>query len=348
MLYITVGGAEAAAPLLAQYLYGKNSEDLSADEKSTISAITGLVATGVDATSTDIGSMVQSGQVAQNAVKNNYLTQKQISNLQSSLNALNNAIAECRDKACVEKINKERKKLIDQYKKISKEQDIALKTICFSQPNSSVCTSGIKSALEYNGGVTTGDAIARNLLGDKFDSSKNTLNIIYNSPSAKNLISTRVNSIDDRANFFGTNNTYYQSQGIDIRWFGAAEIVSRAPITGLGADGNLSYMTFGAGKLFGNPDLYAWRAEAGNTLTEGGFNNFKNAFQGYYTSAKDWDINQLRSEQKLLQPIHEKYLSNYPTFRYVSKKITGVTILDYNSRIDFGCAKMKYSQGCTP
>lgn len=78
--------------------------------------------------------------------------------------------------------------------------------------------------------------------------------------------------------------------------------------------------------------------------------NFKNAFQGNYTSTKNWDINQLRAEQKLLQPIHEKYLLDYPTFRYVTEKMTGVTILNYDSRIEFGCNGMGYSkaQGCTP
>ncbi|ENV94611.1 hypothetical protein F938_02796 [Acinetobacter bereziniae LMG 1003 = CIP 70.12] len=70
---LSAGGAEAAAPKLAQYLYGKDAKDLTADEKSTISVITGLVASGVGATTGDVSSTVQSGQVAQNAVENNSL-----------------------------------------------------------------------------------------------------------------------------------------------------------------------------------------------------------------------------------------------------------------------------------
>nr|WP_227559188.1 VENN motif pre-toxin domain-containing protein [Acinetobacter bereziniae] len=70
---LSAGGAEAAAPKLAQYLYGKDAKDLTADEKSTISAITGLVASGVGATTGDVSSTVQSGQVVQNAVENNSL-----------------------------------------------------------------------------------------------------------------------------------------------------------------------------------------------------------------------------------------------------------------------------------
>ncbi|GEM_PF-4576278 len=72
---MTVGlsavGAEAVAPKLAQYLYCKDAKDLTADEKSMISAITGLVASGVGPTTSDVSSTVQSGQVVQNAVQDN-------------------------------------------------------------------------------------------------------------------------------------------------------------------------------------------------------------------------------------------------------------------------------------
>jgi len=68
---LAAGGAEASAPLLSSYLYGKEAKDLTADEKSTISSITGLVASGVGTSNGDIGSTVQSGQSAQNAVENN-------------------------------------------------------------------------------------------------------------------------------------------------------------------------------------------------------------------------------------------------------------------------------------
>ena len=68
---LSVGGAEAVAPILSEYLYGKKPSDLTAEEKNTISTITGLVASGIGATTGDIGSTVQSGQLAQNAVENN-------------------------------------------------------------------------------------------------------------------------------------------------------------------------------------------------------------------------------------------------------------------------------------
>ncbi|MDR3027651.1 MAG: VENN motif pre-toxin domain-containing protein [Acinetobacter sp.] len=74
---LSAGGAEAAAPVLSNFLYGKDAKDLTADEKSTISAITGLVASGVGATTGDVSNTVQSGQVAQVAVQDNFLSQEE-------------------------------------------------------------------------------------------------------------------------------------------------------------------------------------------------------------------------------------------------------------------------------
>ena len=70
---IAAGGAEAAAPLLAEYLYGKKAKDLTASEKSTISSIVGLAGSAVGTTTGDVSNIVQGGQSAQNAVENNAL-----------------------------------------------------------------------------------------------------------------------------------------------------------------------------------------------------------------------------------------------------------------------------------
>ena len=74
---IAAGGAEAAVPLLAEYLYGKKAKDLTASEKSTISSIVGLAGSAVGATTGDVSSTVQGGQSAQNAVENNKTSYKQ-------------------------------------------------------------------------------------------------------------------------------------------------------------------------------------------------------------------------------------------------------------------------------
>ncbi|WP_317849690.1 VENN motif pre-toxin domain-containing protein [Oligella urethralis] len=66
--------AEAAAPLLAQYLYGKKAKALTADEKSTLIAITGILGAGVGASSGSYAGIVQGGQAASNAVEHNQLS----------------------------------------------------------------------------------------------------------------------------------------------------------------------------------------------------------------------------------------------------------------------------------
>lgn len=124
---------------------------------------------------------------------------------------------------------------------------------------------------------------------------------------------------------------------------------SRACVTGLGAAGCASNLTFGAGKIFGNPDLYGWRKEAGDALMTQGFENFRDLYNNR-PNPITWDIKQLRDEQTLLQPIHEKYLSNKYIFRTISETLTDVDILDYKSRIRYGCKLLGYSeqQGCKP
>lgn len=69
---LAAGGAEAVAPILSSYLYGgKKPSELTADEKSTISSIVGLAGSALGAMTGDVGSTIQSGNVAQNAVENN-------------------------------------------------------------------------------------------------------------------------------------------------------------------------------------------------------------------------------------------------------------------------------------
>ena len=69
------GGAEALAPIIAEFLYGKGDhpEDLTADEKNTLSAIIGILGTGTGALTGDSTiDAVIGDSVAANAVENNY------------------------------------------------------------------------------------------------------------------------------------------------------------------------------------------------------------------------------------------------------------------------------------
>ncbi|HIW05934.1 MAG TPA: VENN motif pre-toxin domain-containing protein [Candidatus Ignatzschineria merdigallinarum] len=73
---LTAGGAEALAPIIAEFLYGKGKtpEDLTADEKNTLSAIIGILGTGAGALTGDSAiDAIIGDSVATNAVENNHL-----------------------------------------------------------------------------------------------------------------------------------------------------------------------------------------------------------------------------------------------------------------------------------
>ena len=92
---MSAGGAEAAAPYISKWLYGKEKgSDLTAEEKETVSAITSLLGT---ATSAAVGNSatdgVQGSLNAQSAVGNNFLYSQTAKNKhwlsQEEINVLN-------------------------------------------------------------------------------------------------------------------------------------------------------------------------------------------------------------------------------------------------------------------
>ena len=313
---------EGTAILLSKYIYKvDNPSELTAEQKDTISNITTLAGVAIGSSTGEVTDAVNAGETAKVAVEDNYLTEAQ----DRSYSLLY--------------------KSPEFLKKISKENENYLIKVCDADPSSNACKTAIQDSLWYNS-----ESRLRKRIDDGDQSAKRVLNILYNGNNAKNLFISRVSDIDSRANFFGTNDNYYKSINLPIRWFEGAEDVSRSCITGLGASGCASYITFGAGKLLGNPDIYGWRSEAGNTLMKDGYANFKKLYNGQYTNAVDWDVNQLKREQTSLQPVHEKYLKDKKWFRLATEKMTDVDILDKDSRIKFGCELLGYdeSQGCKP
>ena len=334
---LTAGGAEALAPIIAEFLYGKEAKDLTADEKNTLSAIIGILGTGAGALTGDSAiDAVIGDSVASNAVENNYLKKDQVKKLHQEYWTL--GLSE--DDA---------DKIIEKYKALSHLQDEELISICSNSPSSVQCTQLIKESLDYNGGVWgPGEKVREDLLGDQALSSALLLDLLFNGKEAQEYFKDRIDTIDDRANFFGINSDYYSGKGIDIRWFGVAEDVSRDFLTGLGADGYGSYASFwvgnfvGGGSLSGGGSLYDWREEAGNALIGGGFNNFKDAFNNQYQSTKKWDMDQLKGEQKVLDPIHNKYLNDWGLIRLFAIPKGIDNIKSYDDRVQYGCEQMGY------
>ncbi|MCO6506704.1 MAG: VENN motif pre-toxin domain-containing protein [Snodgrassella sp.] len=76
---LAAAGAEATAPIVSKWLYGKNPADLTADEKATVSAIAGLTgaATGA-AVGGNMADEAQRYQAAYSAVNNHFKISKTI------------------------------------------------------------------------------------------------------------------------------------------------------------------------------------------------------------------------------------------------------------------------------
>ena len=240
----------------------------------------------------------------------------------------------------------------------SDANDMALREACLAAPNSEVCRDHVQASMDYS----AMDEAWTYLEEDEQRSTEIVLNHLFNGYDAEQRFTFYLNDIDSRADFFGGMDNYLNNNGISVQWFRAVEDVSRAGITGLGAEGNASSITFWVGSLLPG-DQYAWRQEAGNTLMNDGFENFSNIFNNGTPDPVAWDISQLRNEQTILQPVHERYLGNSGIMDVPFNELIragtylmddtgdGVgDILDVNSRIEYGCRQMGYSSGngCEP
>jgi filamentous hemagglutinin len=306
-----------------------------------LSQIVGVL--GAAASGGDVGV---GAAVAANATQYNYLTHQAFDEVDNCLSGRTCSTQEQKDAA------------IAKAEKMSEFLDSEMRSMCDKAPQSDGCRTAVNAAIKY---ISMQDAW--NIMhSDVSRTSQSTFNYIYNTKGASDRLVTYLNTIDNRANFFGASNLYEQQLGIGAKWFWGAEAVSRAPLNGLGADGNASYITFGLGWLLA--PVYSWRTAAGDALINGGFDNFKDLFNKVSTDPVAWDINQLKTEQSLLQSIHERFLEGHNIFQNIGRLATdtsiwpdsivgangGVSILDYKSRVEFGCKLLGYSksQGCAP
>ncbi len=72
---LSAGSGELAAPMIAKWMFGTDSpEKLTAEQKATVSNITGLIGTGAGATTGNVTDAIASGRASENAVDNNHWT----------------------------------------------------------------------------------------------------------------------------------------------------------------------------------------------------------------------------------------------------------------------------------
>lgn len=344
------GALGAASSSLLTNLFldqpGETAQAKEAKRNLIATLVAGISATGGLEAATATNSAIA-------ALDNNYLTQSAVDKVKACLSG----------KTCSSEEQKRVSK--EEAERLSQLLDREMNALCAANPVGDACRTAVNTATQY---IAMQDAWAL-LNGDVTRSSKNTFDYVYNSLGAESRFALYYNTIDNRADFFGASDRYEQHVGSGAKWYGGAEDVSRAALTGLGADGKGSGYSFLFGSLLAgvNADtIYDWRQEAGNSLMSAGFSNFKDLYNQDLDPVQ-WDINQLRSEQQTLQPIHQKYLKDRVVFTWVSKTMTnsdglgailpdrqtapgGIDILDYNSRINYGCKLLGYSQeqGCKP
>lgn len=311
-----------------------NGIEYNEDEKIKIRNTGKIVAGVVSAyAGYDVNTAANSADIA---IQNNYLTHYTKAKFVSELTACKVKLSDC-------------EAVIQKYQSTSKINDLELTNICNNPARRSDCNLMLQAALDYAGddfnkiyGINS--SAMKNLQLDQARSRELVLKNIFKD---NNSWFGMINDIDLRADFFSA---MYAKTGAE--WFKVANQTSRAAFTGLGAEGNFSSLTFGIGNLISTSDAYAWRDEAGAALMKGGFKNFKELYEGKVNDINAWNIKQLREEQLLLQSIHEKYFANYQwkPMVWIPEVTMQVNLLDYNSRIQYGCKKMGYtvSQGCTP
>ncbi|RMT66108.1 hypothetical protein ALP43_02158 [Pseudomonas azotoformans] len=137
--------AEATARLIRSELYGNvSNDDLTAEQKQTISALSTLAA-GVagSAVGKDALSAVAAAQVGKNAVENNQLSAKDVVGLQTELAKANK--------------NEEPTEAIwEKYKELSAEKRAEMLAGCGG--TGGLCSVGYQS--EYEGGIQTADSVS--------------------------------------------------------------------------------------------------------------------------------------------------------------------------------------------
>ncbi|QRQ83232.1 VENN motif pre-toxin domain-containing protein [Paralysiella testudinis] len=132
---MAAGTAEAAAPKVAKWLYGTDdSNKLSAEQKATVSSITGLggAAVGAATGSNTATDAVSGSRVAQNAVENNYLTKSKMNEVKDCLIG----------KTCSSKAQQER--VLKDAEKLSQFLDQEVGNICAKNPLSDACRTGVR------------------------------------------------------------------------------------------------------------------------------------------------------------------------------------------------------------
>ncbi|ETF02010.1 hemagglutinin [Advenella kashmirensis W13003] len=280
---------------------------------------------------------VSGSMVGSTAFENNYFTGLKFNKLSACIYG----------QTCVTKDEKTKAKA--EAERMRELLDRELRNVCSVNQSGDACRTAVITAIRYIAIEDTWRIMDK----DVKRSAKSTFDYLYKTPEGEDNFVRYLNTIDNRADFFGASNLYEKNEGTGVKWFGAAEDVSRAFDGGLGADGNGSQYSFFIGSLSAwtnTPSIYEWRQVAGNTLLKAGYPNFQNLYIHSTDNPIKWDVDQLRNEQKSLQNVHTRYLTDRTVFRWLIEQNKDFNILDYEARVKYGCSVFGLSekQGCRP
>lgn len=149
---LAAGGSEAVAPALANWLYGEtDTSKLTAEQKSTISAITGLGGAGLGLATGGTGTDAASAAlIAQNSTENNYLTvaSPHTSDLAQFLRNRGELQSKCAtgDTQCIADANAKAEAMATA---LSKFRDEKMLDACTQDYNSRSCQTKLAEAKAY-------------------------------------------------------------------------------------------------------------------------------------------------------------------------------------------------------
>ncbi|MDO5679377.1 MAG: VENN motif pre-toxin domain-containing protein [Pelistega sp.] len=205
--------AEAAAPLLAEYIYGKkDANTLTADEKTIITGITGLIGAGVGASTGSNANIVQGVQSVQNAVEHNAMWVQQ---------------------AYAEEIMKMRKEDPEQYKKFQHQQEALGLWLLNTSADFTPVVGDIKGFVEAE---TFGDYFfaalgAIPLVGDASNASYKTIKTSYEAAKQSKDVDGMMGAVSQAAAFKKQTDLTQRYGKLDDHWFVNGEAHWLNPLT---------------------------------------------------------------------------------------------------------------------
>ncbi|UOO81482.1 VENN motif pre-toxin domain-containing protein [Uruburuella testudinis] len=174
---------------------------MNAAEEAKLLAISKVAAASAAALAG--GDANTAANIAETAVRNNYLTTYKMKEIESCLKGI----------TC--KTQQEQNTALRNAETLSKALDKEVHNLCTTNPLGDACRNSVNSMMQY----LALDSAWVYMKKDAIRVSKNIFNYLYNTSGANNRFVKYFNTIDNRANFFAASNLYEKHIGSKVKWF---------------------------------------------------------------------------------------------------------------------------------